>query len=618
MAGGSYGLNVIDGEVQYLSPSGISKYDPDQAGGCPLKGRLHYVEKLKEPFTGANQIGVTTHKELEHHLKTGEMSLGMIALTAKQYIPQKRDHLLIEHKIEPGALTVAGIRTVGEIDVLDPGWREGQITTVDEYGDLVDEFSTVEVLDWKTTSDVAKWSKPADKLMDTVQMPLYGMYALARDPKADFVRLSHVYMQTRGAPRSSKETIRVPREEINKRWTAIEAFARKIKDFVKESDVSKIPKNRNACKAWGRECMHKHTFCAQSAPQSIDDIFGITKATQLKKGDTKMDLEKELADLEAGAASAGVLGASAPALSAEAQAFKADWEDILACEKGFPPLTKEAAAVYQVATGQPVTGEALAGEGDYGTLSPLSVEIVAKLAANLRAKGEVKPKPAEAPKPEVKLPSVTVEIEPEVVKADPTDAELSTMAAPTKAGELTSDELVEAWTEPADVAACREMVKDPKWTGQKISKPELSVVVRHLLENTQGTQADTTDLEMAAFDRGVVEGKASMSPGGIVGASAEGLTLYIDAVPSVPFDRVDAYARKLCSLLEEQCGAKDIRSSKHEQLDFGKWRGTLAACVRAMPIEDGVYMIDTRGNEINEVIAATLIEGAATYVRGIQ
>ena len=613
---GSYGPNVINGELQYLSPSGISKYDPEQPGGCPFKGRLHYVEKLKEEFTGANALGVSTHKELQRHIETGEMCLGGIALTAKQFIPTRTKHLKAEHKIERDALTVAGVRVVGEIDVLDLGWQ-GEILTIDEYGDQVTEYATTEVLDWKTTSNVAKWSKPADKLMRTVQMPLYGKYALTVTPNADFVRLSHVYMQTRGAPCSTKETLRVSRQDIDTRWGEIESLARSIKDYVKEPDINKIPRNRNACNAWGKRCMHANTFCAKGVIESVDDIFGITKATQLKKGNTKMDLDRELAELEAGASAAGAFGEAAPAVTVP-ETFLQDWADIVSAEKGFPPLDAAASAVFQTANGLPVTGECLPGEGDYGALSPLPTETVLKLAQNLRNTGAAKPAPVIPVEAAVTL---SLEAQPTIVKAPP----------------VVEPPAVPATGEPEDVTTCREMIKDPKWSGQKISKPELSQVVRYLMgvdrwsekpvtdedidhEAIRALRVDNDDLrrqlaEAVAANADFAKACDDAPP---VGLLTDGLVLYIDAIPSEPFDRIDDYKRKMCGLLEKQCSAKDIRCSDDDRLSFGKWRGALAACVRAMPLEDGVYFVDTRGDEISEVIATTLKEGAAKYSKGIQ
>lgn len=620
--GGSYGKHLIDGEIQYLSPSGMSKYDHDQMGGCALKGWLHYVKGLKEPFTNANKTGTIVHKEFQTHLETGEMCLGPIALTAKQFIPKRRKHLEIEHRMHKGLLTAGGINTVGEIDVLDLGWQ-GEILTVNEDGDEVTEYSTVEVLDWKSTSNVQAHSKAADELMGTIQMPLYGAYALARDPEAEFVRLSHVYMQTRGNPDPRKNTVRVSRRDIESRWVEIESISRTIQGYVAETDHTKIPQNRNSCMSWNKRCMHSDTFCAKGVPQSIDDIFGVTKASQLRKEDTKMNVEEELAALEAGASKAGALGET-PAPVEVPSTWADDWRDILSCGNGFPPLDKDATAVFEKANGLTLSGGTLPGEGNLGGIKPLSPELVATVAGNLRAKGDVKaPEPVEKPAIVITEVKATVAVEmpltPDPVEApapepEPEGLHIETVSPQAPQGES------EALT------AARKCIEKGSFSNMR--KPDMGEVIIEVLamkggageRHVSGVELDAAHILIAKLRKENEELQYTLdhTPSKAQLEETKGLVLYIDTLPSEPCDRIDAYARKVCALLEEQTGAKDIRCSDDNRLSFGKWKGALAACVRAVPPEDGTYLVETAGNEIFETIAATLRESASRFAVSIK
>ena len=221
MSGSGYGKTVIDGEIQYLSPSGMSKGDHDQPGGCLRLWHGKYVLGKKEPFTKQQKVGVEAHSQIEHYLNTGEKKLARLTMSASHLIPEPDVSMQVEHKIQPGELFVEGIRVVGHIDLVNP---TGLYMSAD--GVLTqDPKGTVEMLDWKTTSNIEKWAKKGHTLIKTIQMPLYGQWA-AEQFEAEHVRLSHVYMQTKGTPCAEKMTALVSRENLAKRWVEIEAIAR--------------------------------------------------------------------------------------------------------------------------------------------------------------------------------------------------------------------------------------------------------------------------------------------------------------------------------------------------------------------------------------------------------
>lgn len=98
------------------------------------------------------------------------------------------------------------------------------------------------------------------------------------------------------------------------------------------------------------------------------------------------------------------------------------------------------------------------------------------------------------------------------------------------------------------------------------------------------------------------------------------LRLYIDCIPAHPSRSLDAYVAGLCSKLCEEYNVPDVRcgDGQNHPLAFGKWKGALAARVRATPPSPGDWWIVTRGNEINDVVASALAQlPNASCTRGL-
>lgn len=625
--GSGYGQTVIDGEIQYLSPSGMTTGDPKQPGGCLRRWLYKYVMRLKEPFTGAQKLGVETHGQIERYQLTGEKVLGRLALSAQQFIPEPMPDLYsVEHVIQPGELFVAGIRVVGHIDLVRP-WSNanapGLSAYINQFGDWdFDPRYTVELLDWKTTSDVNKWAKTGPQLIDTIQMPLYGQWAVENYPEAQHVRLSHVYMQTKGKAMSRKATILMDRAKLARRWEQIEGVARSLIDVAKETDVNKVPANRHACSAF-RGCPRRDV-CPADKADTLKMVFGRTKANLIQVGEKQtMSIEDELNALSATAAPASVpapIPAPVPAAPANTLVttdnFKAAIAVIEDSGKGFPNLSGHEAQAYKALKGLKEQQQAVAyditapngtsyritvepsgdvkGAGDYGTLSTLSFDQVLMLG------GQVKPEPvAAAPAPVADVGLVP----PGAPVSDPANA-----AVPV-AG-FVKDETPAPAPEPAPAAPVAEAAPAPTapepapTTGEKPNFKKLKSPQRlEMCEQLWG--------ELQAAKAG------APAPAAAPTAEPEGLKIYINAIPSSPFDSLQEYIGQICRSLEQQTGARDIRCSDHQALDFGKWKGAVAAMVRENPPEDSTYMINTRGDEIAEIVANTLCEGAAVWVKGI-
>lgn len=275
-----YGSSIVGGSIRYLSVSSIGKFDPSQHGGCPTRWWFHYVGGKKEPETAQQQVGTTTHNELDHWRRTGENVLGPLAMKLAAYAPPRDPRVISEQEIsdEPGAwppkafravrLTAGGLPMVGKIDVLSFLGRY-----VDPSGEEVpDEPDTLELLDFKTTS---KWQymKTADDHRRSVQMVGYGEWARRAWPHLRKVRLSHAVAITVGAPLARKSTVLVGVEEIRDRWREqFDVVARRMIANARAASAEETEPNLSACTAF-RGCPHRN-YCPHAQRASLVAFLG--------------------------------------------------------------------------------------------------------------------------------------------------------------------------------------------------------------------------------------------------------------------------------------------------------------------------------------------------------
>ncbi len=354
------------GVLARTSVSQVGTFDPSQDGGCPTKWWMEKIDGRSTPTTAAMTGGTEDHAQIEHYLNTGEDVLGPRTRVGKYLIPTPGSDLLVEHEFSGTDLVAAGVPFLGYIDCVNP-----RSEYLDAEGELKkDPWGTIEVIDWKTTSDF-KWAKAGSALVRTVQMPAYGQYVSgALFPKwassPEFVRLSHVYFRTKGAPAAEKRTALVPLTTIRSRWETIEGVVREMKDVALESDVRKVPKNLNACTAYGG-CPHAN-YCPRNKLDLLKTVLHAkhTEATPAQ-GARPMGI---LAQLKAEAAAA-----LTPKPTPPSTALPEPTVDVVAP----PAVTRVVAAV---------AAEVRANPGKFPGLSappkpPSKLDAIAKMKADL-------------------------------------------------------------------------------------------------------------------------------------------------------------------------------------------------------------------------------------------
>jgi len=583
MARSDWGPSIKDGVVLRTSPSALNTANTDDPYGCPRKYWYGYVKDIREPMGEDAAKGVKIHKEIETYLKNGKKALSAIAMSALKYYPSPGDtNLELELEVAPTeCFEVAGIPVLMYIDCVSPYSR--YLDTMGAYHE--DPSSTVEVIDWKSKGNL-DYALTNQQLLDTVQMGMYGAYALRRYD-AQHVRLSHVYLQTKGKKRASKSTILADREIIAKKWPKIEALGRDIIDYAKETDVNKIPVNLKTCK----RCFYGN-ICPKDTQHTIEMVFGKALDMSLLPQTPVLDTAAHLANLQA--EEAVTPSVTVPEGFAAALAF------IQVNDYGTPGLKGDAYKVACAAHGvAPAASGASPGEGKAGAVTfddpnnvvALAHEVAGHVGTPFVIPAPVLPADAPASKPELAAePVVGFSDHPAGFGiADPVPA--PPVSTPTEAKPV--DTHIE--TSNDNLGRCMAAVDSGKWG--PIKKPDVIEGFKELL-----AKADSTAIAPAACPQT---------------APAQGVEVYIDCQPSEGTDlapQVEALAKALC----DKYACQDVRlADAQSDLGYGKWKGIITAYFANLTLEPGAYYLNARGNEILEAAAAGFTSAQVT-ARGIR
>lgn len=237
--------------LKRLSASSINTFDSSTAFGCERKWWFKYVEGLKEKTTGNQALGTELHGLIEKYLQDGRpvepvgqaYELFYSGLDIIENV-SKRKILGLEKALS--GYVLEGVPVTGYVDVIT---SDG-------------------IVDWKTTSSIAKYGKKAEDLRHDTQMVIY---AHACHPTLETVKLAHGQFQTTGKPLAVLAEIEVTRKELDShRDNVIIPLVRKMKLVAQEAKASEVTPDRSKCFL----CSFK-TNC----PSESDNIMSFFKAS---------------------------------------------------------------------------------------------------------------------------------------------------------------------------------------------------------------------------------------------------------------------------------------------------------------------------------------------------
>jgi hypothetical protein len=255
-------VTVRGGVIQSLSVSQIEKFDPAQTGGCPRRWWFEAVQGFRPERTEALSDGDKGHALLADYLRTGQPPEGRVkmgtavrAAIAAGNLPPPGDHLLVERRFSGQPQRNAAGNWV-PLDTAKTLWLGGV-----PWDGFVDcqwyeaETRRASVLDHKFSSDIRKYAKPAERLLLTVQMPVYCANALRVWPASQEFELVHHYVARTGQDSFLRRAV-VALDQVLDRCEQVETLVEKMKVVARVERQDEVEFNRRSCDAYNG-CPHQ-------------------------------------------------------------------------------------------------------------------------------------------------------------------------------------------------------------------------------------------------------------------------------------------------------------------------------------------------------------------------
>jgi hypothetical protein len=652
--GQDFGPTVVDGFVRRTSVSALTSFDTESYAGCPLRWWWQRVGGKSEPETKAQGGGKSIHSELEEYEKTGnEIVLGPIAREGKHLLPKPASDLVIEANFGDlaAALKLREARAAAEEIRKHAGLTAGSIP-LDGYIDLKHERGeyidgagllhkekpehgrVVEVVDHKSTSSIDDYSKSPSEMAETIQMVGYANFVLNTDPTVDHVRVSHIYYQTRGPKRAKKITALLSASAAREKWHRVDKLAVYMEEVARQTRPEDVEAVKKSCQAY-RGCPH------------IGYCPGATR-TFIKQGDQRMSLFNTTtppsttngtpAPVSGGSLFGSVQKTAAPAPAQDRAAIDAA-KAKLAAEDA--PAAPAVAYGFCNKCGTPLTS-ANASKSPSGNVNHIGCSVVApgqivpSDAARPTLAQSAMPVPlaelAKTTDPEIQRRAAEVQAAHDVEKAAAKDVKTGGRCA--AGGQVHKVTPKEATTRKTKCPACNielkikddefnetcdaitirnhnmpKVIAPPQAAPVPVPAPQAAAPV-HVNPTSVPVQIAPVQPKAPAF---IYDAGRGVTP-------SNGISLFVDTVVergARPQPLEDYYLPKVREL-EEQHGAADLRcADPSSALGYGKWKGALAAFVRATPPAPGVYFARS-SNEIEAVVIEALAPMCETVARGVR
>lgn len=626
------GRAVVDGELQYVSPSQIVKADHQSFGGCLRRWHYGKVMGLKEPEFQAAATGTEGHAQIAEYMTTGRMVLGQHALKAKRFLPEpSRDHQ-VELSIDDGSLLIAGLPMVGLIDWLNPS-RTVQL----DHGEVYDPARSEEIVDWKFTGR-KEFPSPRE-VAESPPMTIYGEWR-ARKAGLEYVRLSHVYIATRRRE-VSKRSVLVRRQDLIPRYQRAEGVVRLMQQAARCKSAEEVDANLEACSA-GQGCPFR-SQCSAGTQKSLIDLLGpqgaadflrpkedpmsllsIPALAAMQKQPTPAEVEAERARLaaeEAAARKEQVPPGISQAIEYihSVRGVQVRLANGTSTPLGAPALGGDAATLWATFLGLDFQGHGLSGSGALAGTTVMNAADLPALAQEISAVVAAQPAPAVAPA----APPAVGLLPPDAPVSNPAAMQQTAAAAPPPVVPQTVN-VVNVAAPPPSAGAPIAAFPPPPPAAPVAEEPGELKLSKKARAEFERLQARLTEVEgqLSVANQMLADARSMPAVGPApTAAPAAGLQVYADAIPpTAPFTDLGPWVREVVQKLAERCQVADVRlAPKGSPLEFGQWRAHLAACFREVPLADGVYFLDTRGSDFAEIAAdAMRTRAGAQVTRGIR
>lgn len=269
-----------------LSVSQVEQADHAQTGGCLRRWWFERVQGFRPEQTGAQTEGELGHELLARYLETGQrppprvkLSKAVNAAIDRGKLPPPGSGLIERRFSDQPKRDAAGnwipldrTKTLHLGGIPFDGFIDYQSRELDADGYLL-------VLDHKFTSDL-QYARPAEKLIKTVQMPVYclDVWRRFRFQTVQGFRIAHHYVCRRGTSSTMRRAFVTPDQVLERRDKILPVIER-MKGVVSTGKQNDVPHNLKSCSAY-TGCPHQvrcRAFAGKeqhmSAVGDLDAIF---------------------------------------------------------------------------------------------------------------------------------------------------------------------------------------------------------------------------------------------------------------------------------------------------------------------------------------------------------
>ena len=233
------------GVLVATSPSAIEAWDETTPFGCQRRWWFQYVAGLPQPASPSQALGTALHSLIEDELgaqptrsASAEAARLFLAVKPTVHDVMREGVVSVEDKI---TLELDGVTVNGRIDVR----------------------KSAGILDWKTSSDVARYAKTPGQLRKSTQMVLYALW-LSQQPGSTYpIEVEHVYVQTKGRPLVERVKAKLDRGSLDKGVAAITVLIGEMK-IAAAKQVSELKADRSKCRQcpYNQQCPKENTTMA--------------------------------------------------------------------------------------------------------------------------------------------------------------------------------------------------------------------------------------------------------------------------------------------------------------------------------------------------------------------
>lgn len=223
-------------ELFPLSPTAIETHND-----CARKWHYVYVGGHRSPPSASTEIGNQVHAQIEAFYKSGQNTLGPLAIRLQPYLHPELPHV-VERTL---AFHVDGTRFKGRADLITYGH------TIDDAGDVVADAACLEVTDHKTGK--SPYAKTPHDLATNLQGAFYLYGAALERPDATRFYFAHNFTATdRVYAHRRRVLFADSRDELHEKFaTRVLAAAQQIRATFATPKVDDVAANIKACDAYG-------------------------------------------------------------------------------------------------------------------------------------------------------------------------------------------------------------------------------------------------------------------------------------------------------------------------------------------------------------------------------